>query len=127
MRTLRAEQIKKTKTILRVYMCDTEGVYRRLRHRKKMQASNLSTRIFCGASFYKRQEKKLQREKKDDPSPAIGENYIYKIFPFFNILFMDVFTYRLTIKNPKILATEKGDKKFQFIFLHLLFILLLRG
>jgi hypothetical protein len=25
---------------------------------------------------------------------AIGENYIKKIFLFFNILFMDVFTYR---------------------------------
>jgi len=28
------EQIKKTKTIRRVYMCDTEGVYRRLMYRK---------------------------------------------------------------------------------------------
>jgi len=80
---LRAEQIKKTKTIRRVYMCGIEGVYRRLRHRKKMQAGNLSRRIFCGTGFYKRQEKKLQREKKDDPSLAIGENYIYKIFLFF--------------------------------------------
>jgi hypothetical protein len=30
MPTLREEQIKKTKTILRVYRCDNEGVYRRL-------------------------------------------------------------------------------------------------
>jgi len=29
-RTLRAEQIKKTKTIPRVYMCDNGDVYRRL-------------------------------------------------------------------------------------------------
>jgi len=64
MRTLRAEQIKKTKTILRDYMCDNEGGYRRLSTAKKMQAGNLSTRIFCGAGLYKRREKKLQREKK---------------------------------------------------------------
>jgi hypothetical protein len=35
MPTLRVEQIKKTKTIRRVYMCDTEGVYRRLITAKK--------------------------------------------------------------------------------------------
>jgi len=97
MPTLRAEQIKKTKTILRVYRCDIEGVYRRLRHRKKI-GKQLSARFFCGTGFYKRQEKKLQREKKDDPSLAIGENYINKMFLFFNIffniLFMDVLTYR---------------------------------
>ena len=29
-RTLQAEQIKNTKTILRAYMCDIDGVYRRL-------------------------------------------------------------------------------------------------
>jgi hypothetical protein len=34
------------------------------------------------------------KEKKDDFSLAIGENYIKKIFLSFNILFMDVFTYR---------------------------------
>jgi len=34
------------------------------------------------------------QKKKDDLSLAIGENYIKKIFLFFNILFMDVFTYR---------------------------------
>jgi len=67
---LRAEQIKKTKTIRRVYMCGNEGVYRRLRHRKKMQASNLSMRIFCGAGFYKRQEKKIQREEKNVSFPG---------------------------------------------------------
>ena len=31
---------------------------------QKMQAGNLSMRIFCGTGFYKRQEKKLQREEK---------------------------------------------------------------
>jgi len=40
---------------------------------------------------------------------------------------MDVFTYRLTVKNPKILATEKEGKKLTQLFLHLLFILFLRG
>jgi len=40
---------------------------------------------------------------------------------------MDVFTYRLTVKNPKILATEKGDKKFPQLFPYLLFILFFRG
>jgi hypothetical protein len=40
---------------------------------------------------------------------------------------MDVFTYRLTVKNPKKIATEKEDKKFPHLFPHLLFILLLRG
>ena len=35
MRTLRAEQIKKTKTILRDYICDIDGVYRRLSTAKK--------------------------------------------------------------------------------------------
>jgi hypothetical protein len=41
----------------------------------------------------------------------MGENYINKMFFSFNILFMDVFTYRLTVRNPKILATEKEGKK----------------
>jgi hypothetical protein len=64
MPTLRVEQIKKTKTILRVYRCGIDGVYRRLRHRKKNAGKQLSKNIFCGTGFYKRQEKKLQREEK---------------------------------------------------------------
>jgi len=83
--------------------------------------------VSCGTGFYKRQEKKLQREKKDDPSLAICENYIKKIFLFFDILFMDVFTYRLTVKNPKILATEKGDKKFPQLFTSFTFYLVFTG
>jgi len=31
---------------------------------QKMQASNLSMRIFCGTGFYKRQEKKIPGEKR---------------------------------------------------------------
>jgi len=40
---------------------------------------------------------------------------------------MDVFTYRLTVKNPKILATEKGDKKFLLLFLSFIFYLSFTG
>ena len=72
-------------------------------------------------------EENYKAKKKDDPSLAIGENYINKMFLFFNILFRDVFTYRLTAKNQKILATKKGDKKFPQLFTFLLFISLLRG
>jgi hypothetical protein len=48
----------------------------------KNAGKQLSTRIFCGTGFYKRQEKKYQ-EKKDDHPLAIGENYINKMFFFF--------------------------------------------
>jgi hypothetical protein len=44
-------------------MCDIKGVYRRLSTAKNA-GRQLSTRIFCGTGFYKRQEKKLQREEK---------------------------------------------------------------
>jgi len=40
---------------------------------------------------------------------------------------MDVFTYRLTARNPEELATEKEDKKPPHICPLLLFILFLRG
>jgi len=70
-----------------------DGVYRRLSTAKNA-GKQLSTRFFCGAGFYKRQEKKIQRKEKKYLSLAIGENYINKMFLFFNILFMDVFTYR---------------------------------
>jgi len=39
------------------------GVYRRLSTAKKA-GKQLSTGFFCGTGFYKRQEKKLQREEK---------------------------------------------------------------
>ena len=58
---------------------------------------------------------------------AIGENYIKKIFLFFNILFMDVFTYCLTIRNPKDMVTEKGDKKSPLLFLSIIFYLSFTG
>ncbi|GAG12150.1 unnamed protein product [marine sediment metagenome] len=88
-------------------MCDTEGVYRKLSTAKKT-ARILSVGLFCGAGFYKRREKKIQRKEKRYLSLAIGENYINKMFLFFNILFMDVFTYRLTAKNPIKIVTVKG-------------------
>lgn len=61
--TLREEQIKNTKTIPGVYMCDNGGVYRRLSTAKKA-GKQLSIRFFCGSGFYKRREQKLQREEK---------------------------------------------------------------
>jgi len=45
MPTLRAEQIKKTKTTIRVYIYDTGGVYRRLSTAKNA-GKQLSRRIF---------------------------------------------------------------------------------
>ena len=53
---------------------------------------------------------------------AIGENYIKKIFLFFNILFIDVFSYRLTARNPRDVVTEKGDKKSPLLFLSIIFL-----
>jgi hypothetical protein len=44
-------------------MYDNGGVYRRLITAKNA-GRQLSTRIFCGTGFYKRQEKKFQREEK---------------------------------------------------------------
>jgi len=61
---------------------------------QKNAGRQLRTRIFCGTGFCKRQEKKIQRKEKRYLSLAIGENYINKMFLSFNILFMDVFTYR---------------------------------
>jgi len=49
-----------------------------------------------------------------------------KSFFSFNFLFMYVFTYRLTVRNPKKIATEKEDKKFPLFFSHLFFISLLQ-
>ena len=49
---------------------------------QKITAKILSVGLFCGAGFYKRQEKKIPGEK-EDPSLAIGENYINKNVFFF--------------------------------------------
>jgi len=37
-------------------MCDIDGVYRRLKHRKKCRQT-IKHEIFCGTGFYKRREK----------------------------------------------------------------------
>ena len=67
------------------------------------------------------------KKRKKYLSPAIGKNYINEMFLFFNILFMDVFTYRLPAKNPINTATEKGDKKSLLLFLSFIFNLSFRG
>ena len=46
-------------------MGDTEGVYRRLITTKN-NSKDIKRRAFCGAGFYKRREKKLQREEKEE-------------------------------------------------------------
>jgi len=74
-------------------MCDTEGVYRRLSTAKNA-GRQLSTRFFAALASTNARRRNYKEKKKNDLSLAIGENYIKKIFLFFNILFMDVFTYR---------------------------------
>ena len=61
-RTIQAEQIKNTKTILRVYIHDTEGVYRRLSTAKKA-GKQLSTNFFA-AWLLQTPGEKLPREGK---------------------------------------------------------------
>jgi len=89
-RTFQAEQIKKTKTILRAYICGIDGVYRRLSTAKNA-GKQPSTRFFFGTGFCKRQEKKIQRKEKNDPSPAIGENYINKNVSFLLTFYLCMF------------------------------------
>ena len=91
--TLRAEQIKKTKTILRDYICDIDGVYRRLSTAKKT-GKQFKHENFLRHRLLQTPGEENSKRKKDDFPPAIGENYINKMFLFFNILLMDVFTYR---------------------------------
>jgi len=82
MRTRQVEQIKKTKTIPRAYIRDIDGVYRRLSTAKN-HSKDIKCRVFCGAGFYKRREINCKEKKKDELSPAIGKNYINKMFLFF--------------------------------------------
>ncbi|GAJ16982.1 unnamed protein product, partial [marine sediment metagenome] len=60
-------------------MCDTKGVYRRLSTAKNA-GRKLSMRIFAAPASANAGRKNYKEEKKDDPSLAIGENYIKKIF-----------------------------------------------
>jgi len=75
---------------------------------KKYKQAIKQENFFAAPASTNARRRNSKEKKKDDPSLAIGENYINKIFLFFNILFMDVFTYRLTTRKPKILATVKG-------------------
>lgn len=83
MRTLRAEQIKKTKTILRVYMYGNEGVYRRLITAKKYRQAIKQENFLRHWLLQTPGRRNCKEKKKDDPSLAIGENYINKMFLFF--------------------------------------------
>ena len=50
---------------------------------QKITAKITKHEIFCGTGFYKRREKNCKEKKKDELPPAIGENYINKMFLFF--------------------------------------------
>ncbi len=50
---------------------------------QKITAKTLNVGLFCGTGFNKRREKNRKEKKKDELSPAIGENYINKMFLFF--------------------------------------------
>jgi len=62
--TLRAEQIKNTKTTLRVYMCDTEGVYRRLSTAKNA-GKQLSMKFFAALASTNARRRKSKEKKKN--------------------------------------------------------------
>jgi len=71
MPTPRAKQIKKTKTIPRSgrgqaqeFICATTRAFIEDSAPQKNAGKQLSTKFFCGTGFYKRQEKKIQREEK---------------------------------------------------------------
>jgi len=48
-----------------------------------MQAGNLSDEIFLRHWLLQTPGEEITKRKKDDPSPAIGENYKDKMFLFF--------------------------------------------
>jgi len=50
---------------------------------QKITAKILGVGLFCGAGFNKRRGKNHKEKKKDDHTPAIGKNYINKMFLFF--------------------------------------------
>ena len=49
---------------------------------QKMTAKIIKYETFCGTGFCKRREKNYQEKKKDELPPAIGKNYINKMFLF---------------------------------------------
>ena len=78
---LQAKQIKNTKTILRVYIHDTEGVYRSLSTAKKA-GRQLSIRFFTALASTNAGRRNCQEKKKDELPPAIGKNDINKNVSF---------------------------------------------
>jgi hypothetical protein len=63
MRTLRAEQIKKLK-LSEEFICATPRAFIEDSAPQKNNSKDIKRGVFCGAGFYKRREKKLQREEK---------------------------------------------------------------
>jgi hypothetical protein len=55
--TLRAEQIKNTKTILRAYISDIDEAFIEDLAPQKITAKIIKHEIFCGTGFYKRRQK----------------------------------------------------------------------
>jgi len=80
-RTIQAEQIKNTKTILRGYLPDIDGVYRRLTTAKKAD-NQLSMRFFAALASTNARRRKSKEKKKEELPPAIGKNYINKNVSF---------------------------------------------
>ena len=64
-RTLQAKQVKKTKTILRAYICDIDGVYRSLSTAKKA-GKQLSMNFFAALASTNAGRKIAKRRKKMD-------------------------------------------------------------
>ncbi len=105
MRTHRVEQDKKTKTILRVYIRGIDGVYRRLSTAKNA-GKQLSTRFFAALASANARRKIVKKRKKDELSPAIGENYINKNVSFLLTFYLWMF---LLIANRK--ESEKNSHR----------------
>jgi len=63
--TLQAEQIKNTKTILRAYIHDIDGVYRRLTTAKKA-GKQLSIIFFAALASTNAGRRKFKKKKKND-------------------------------------------------------------
>ncbi len=127
MHTARKSRIKNTKTIIGAYIRDIDGVYRRLSTAKKCRQA-IKHEIFLRHWLLQTPgEENPKKRKKDAPFLAMGENYIDKIFLFFLYFIYGCFYPSLTIRNPKDIVTEKGDKKSLLLFLSFIFYLSFRG
>ena len=81
-------------------MCDIDGVYRRLSTAKNA-GKQLSTSFLRHWLLQTPGEENPKKRKKDAPSLAIGENYINKMFLFFNISLIFYLWMFLLIANRK--------------------------